>query len=112
MKLQDVSQLWSDFDEVAILSLPFISYAVEPHFLNRFVGESRKEYRISYKGSFPYPIETYRGYDTVGLAKKACEEHLERLVNYLFSKLDGVIDFEVENPSIKKDDYSNKVYEH
>jgi len=94
MKLKDLKEVWHVGSNYAILSLPFVSYSVQPHWKNRLEpNKLNHRFMASYKSSIAvnqtFENEFLSMEDTI----KGCEMHLQKLLDYLFLKLDKVVEF-------------------
>ncbi|MCR9066085.1 MAG: hypothetical protein NXI00_19095 [Cytophagales bacterium] len=101
MKFNDIRPLWYDSGQVAILSLPFMCYAVEVCTGPSGLPNESQGYVVSYKGSFPFPMNAALYYKTKEDAKEACENYLKKLVLFLFDKLSDVLIIEENNTQIE-----------
>ncbi|MCR9066088.1 MAG: hypothetical protein NXI00_19110 [Cytophagales bacterium] len=101
MKFNDIRPLWYDSGQVAILSLPFMCYAVEVSTGPSGLPNKCQGYIVSYKGSFPFPMNAALYYRTKEEAKEACENHLKKLVMFLFDKLSDVLIIEEKTAQLK-----------
>ena len=98
MKLKDLKDIWHVGSNYAILSLPFVSYSVQPHWRNKYESSVLKHrYVISYKSSIVINQSFEEEYDTIAAGMKGCEKHLQKLMDYLFMKLESVVEIN-ENP--------------
>ena len=105
MKLKDLKEIWHVGSNYAILSLPFVSYSVQPHWRNKYESSVLKHrYVISYKSSIVINQSFEEEYDTIAAGMKGCEKHLQKLMDYLFMKLESVVEIN-EKPNT----YSSKV---
>ena len=80
MKLKDLKDVWHVGCNYAILSLPFVSYSVQPHWRNRFeLDPTRHKYMASFKSY----IAVNQTFETEFLSKeeavRECELHLQIL---------------------------------
>jgi hypothetical protein len=92
MILKDLKEEWHVGSNYAILSLPIVTYSVQPHWRNNFETiESRLRYVVSYKSNIALSQSIEEEYESIEDAKKGCEKHLQRLLEYLFLKLDKIV---------------------
>lgn len=99
MKLKELKNIWTIGSNYAILSLPIVSYAVQPHWRNRYIKDKSDTltYTASMKAAIAIPITLEEEFSSIEDAQKACENHLEKLLRYLFLKLDTVVDLQTIN---------------
>ncbi|MCA0366387.1 MAG: hypothetical protein LCH67_20295 [Bacteroidetes bacterium] len=92
--MKDLSKIWIIGSNYAILSLPIITYSVQPHWRNK-IRANEVEHRFT--ASFKSTVEIFQSfeceYKTMEEAKKGCEHHLQKLMDYLFLKLENVVEF-------------------
>jgi hypothetical protein len=94
MKLKDLKEEWHVGSNYAILSLPFVTYSVQPHWRNRFESvHAKHRYTISYKSSIVVNYTFEEEYISIEAGRKSCEQHLQKLLNYLFLKLERIVDY-------------------
>ncbi|MCP9762969.1 hypothetical protein [Lacihabitans soyangensis] len=99
MKLKDLKDVWHVGSNYAILSLPFVSYSVQPHWMNRFETDpTRHRFMASFKSYIAVNQTFETEFATTELAIKGCEEHLQKLLAYVFIKLEDIVDFGVKEP--------------
>jgi len=93
MKLKDLKDVWHVGSNYAILSLPFVSYSVQPHWRNRFeLDPTRHRYMASFK-SYIAVNQTFEDeFLSMEEARRGSEMHLQKLLDYLFLKLDKVVE--------------------
>lgn len=95
MKMKDLSPIWVEGNNYAILSLPFITYSIQPNCNKKNnLSNTEKPFIASFKSS----INMFQSFDceykTTSEAKKGCEIHLKKLLEFLFRKLDRIVDFD------------------
>lgn len=95
MKLKDLKSEWSNGVNYAILNLPFICYAVQPHWKNQFEPDSsRHKFTISYKSSVSLSQPLDEEFSSISNAKAACEAHLEDFLKAIVNRLERVVSFQ------------------
>ena len=93
MKLKDLKDVWHVGSNYAILSLPFVSYSVQPHWRNRFeLDPTRHRFMASFKSYIAVNQTFENEYLNMEDAINGCEMHLQKLLDYLFLKLDKVVE--------------------
>lgn len=95
MKFKDLSILWSNGENYSILSLPFVCYSIRPDKIH-YLGK----YEVSFKASFPIYECLGSRFSSKEEAKKACENHLKKLLVYAFSKLEDVVVLEARESQL------------
>jgi hypothetical protein len=93
MKLKDLTPVWSNRNNFAVLDLPFITYLVEPDWANDIIT-SNKKYVASFKGSILVHEAIINDFTSIEEAKMACEAHLGKILKLIFQKLFKVVDLE------------------
>ncbi|WP_341225575.1 hypothetical protein [uncultured Arcticibacterium sp.] len=90
MRLKNLDKVWHRNESCSIFNLPFACYSVQPLFHQK--GIKVQKYVVSFKASvlFPEPMDNI--FDTVTEAEIACENHLTKLMNYLFGKMEHIIE--------------------
>jgi hypothetical protein len=94
MKLKNLNNAWSRTNTYSILNFPFACYSVQP-FPNTALSKTQLnevKYLVSFKASilFPEPLDNL--YETLEEAEQACEKHIDKLMQYLFKKMEGYIE--------------------
>ena len=100
MKLKNLDKVWHRNECYSIFSLPFVCYSVQPLQANVV-----KKYVVNFKASIFYPEPISAIYDTITEAEIACENHLTKLMEYLFVRMEDILDFDSEQ-TIAKSTYS------
>ena len=97
MKMKDLSLIWMEGNNYAILSLPFITYSIQPNWNNK---NNQNNFEKPFIASFKSSISMFQSFDceykTTSEAKKGCEIHLKKLLEFLFQRLDTIVDFGVK----------------
>ena len=94
MKLKDLKDVWYVGSNYAILSLPFVSYSVQPHWKNRFeLDPTRHRFIASFKSYIAVNHTFDTEFTSTQLAIQGCEDHLQKLLGYVFLKLENIVDF-------------------
>lgn len=98
MKLKDLKDVWHVGSNYAILSLPFVSYSVQPHWRNRFeLDPTRHRFMASFKSYIAVNQTFDNEFFSTEEAMRGCELHLQNLLDYLFLKLDKVVELRGPN---------------
>lgn len=97
MKIKDLTEIWHVGSNYAILSLPIVTYSVQPHWKNNFEpNKTNHRFMASYKSTMAVNQTFEYEYTSQEAAILGCEEHLQKLLEYLFIRLDKVIDYGTE----------------
>jgi hypothetical protein len=92
MKLKNLDKVWHRNECYSIFSLPFVCYSVQP--VHRQQTISKQKYVVNFKASILYPEPMATIFDTITEAEIACENHLTKLIEYLFERMEDILDFE------------------
>jgi hypothetical protein len=98
MKLKNLDKVWHRNEYCSIFNLPFACYSVQPLHSNVIVNSKVKQkYVVSFKASILYPEPMESIFDTITEAEIACENHLTKLMLYLFERMEDILDFECKS---------------
>ena len=110
MKLKDLKDVWHVGSNYAILSLPFASYSVQPHWRSRLEQDAKRHKFVASFKSYIAINQTFETeYSTIDDAKRDCELHLQKLIDYLFFKLDKVVEMKGTYEPINYNQSNNSI---
>ena len=90
MKLKNLDNVWQRKENFSILDLPFATYSVEPSLNNQF--SERITYIAAFKGAIVIHEPINGIFFSICEAEKGCENHLQKLLDDIFQKLENVIE--------------------
>ncbi|MCP9766824.1 hypothetical protein EGI22_02815 [Lacihabitans sp. LS3-19] len=94
MKLKDLNTIWHVGSNYAILSLPVVCYSVQPHWRNGLeLDTTRHRFQVSFNTSVVFNESIEEEFFTIEDGQKACEKHLNKLLEHILSRLEKVVDF-------------------
>ena len=99
MKLKNLDKVWHRNECYSIFNLPFVCYSVQP--VHRQKNISKQKYVVSFKACILYPEPMNTIFNTITEAEIACENHLTKLMEYLFERMKDILDFDSEQTIAK-----------
>jgi hypothetical protein len=95
MILKDLTKIWANGSNYAILNLPFVCYSVQPHPRNSYEKSPHEhQFVVSFKSTLVFQQTLDASFDSIEEAKNACEKHLVILMKHVVIRLKKVIDFD------------------
>lgn len=94
MKLKDLNTIWHVGSNYAILNLPIVCYSVQPHWKNSLeLDFSKHRFQVSFNTSVVFNESIEEEFLTIEEGQKACEKHLNKLLEHILFRLEKVVDF-------------------
>ena len=98
MKLKNLNTIWHIGRNYAILSLPIVCYSVQPHWRNSLESDfSKHRFQVSFNTSVVFNDAIDEEFFTIEEGQKACEKHLNKLLEHILFRLENVVDFAAYN---------------
>jgi hypothetical protein len=89
MKLKNLDNVWQRKENFSLLNLPFVTYLVEPSLKNPF--SETITYIAPFKGAIVIHEPINGIFFSISETEKGCENHLQKLLDAIFHKLNNVI---------------------